>query len=173
MIPIAIAVAVAVGAVIWIARRPKGTLAKCPTCDMVLVPAASTNDAVLMCPPCGAYLEVSGDQLLPITESFVARTPAFGCALPTTELHWPTGCCMCGQAGTRTVDATLFEKNDAGLLAQVAVRSASLGVLKAVDVTTFSVSVPHCSQHADGAMLTRTEGPAYRATGTSIGDRML
>lgn len=69
------------------------------------------------------------------------------------QIRWPEGCCVCGKPATRTVEARLVEDRNASLGPDMAVRLASLGTARLVEKHTFSVQVPHCQEHDDGAAL--------------------
>ena len=66
------------------------------------------------------------------------------------QLGWPDGCCVCGQPSTRTVPVTAIRASS-GSNAGVAI--ATGGAVLATGRTKFTLEVPHCAQHDNGANL--------------------
>jgi hypothetical protein len=130
----------------------------CPECNTRLDAIdLKTNHAVL-CPSCQRYL-TSTDGMLDVTPAdYVASMPAFGAALPEEEIVWPAGCCVCEGVASRLLDSKLVDDQPASTGRDFAVGVASLGVLKAIDRTTYRVAAPHCDRHKDGVSLVEPKG---------------
>jgi hypothetical protein len=138
---------------------------ECPACDLYIIGARPSEGESVVCPHCRA-LGVMGDKkLVTPAPDLVARTAQFCSELPQHSPRWPEHCVLCTQPSTRMVRAELRIEQSAALHADMATRMASLGFVKLVDQHTFTLDVPHCAQHADGAKLV----PPYEREQPNIG----
>lgn len=151
----------------------RGVKVKCPACGMT-VDHEGLFVGARICPVCGVYAVKEGRSYVRVGDTYVHGAPAFATALPARNIQWPDGCCVCEQPATRMIGVKLVEKTDASFGRDLATRVASFGVLKAIDVHTYAVEVPHCAKHADGADLGYVSH-AVRSTSDApkLGERML
>lgn len=142
------------GVAVWYAAGGKlgAKRVECPSCDLYIHGVDMDPDAAVLCPHCRAYASVEDGKLVKTPADRVAREPVFCVELPQ-QVTWPEGCCVCGQPATRHVESRLEIEQAGSLGRDLAVGVASLGILKAVDRTTYTLAVPHCAEHADGARL--------------------
>jgi len=142
------------GVAVWYAVGGKlgAKRLECPSCDLYIHGVVLDPDGAVLCPHCRAYASVEGSKLVKTPPDRVAPEPVFCVELPQ-QVKWPEGCCVCGAPATRQVESKLEIEQDASFARDMAVGVASLGILRAVDRTTYTLPVPHCAQHADGAEL--------------------
>jgi hypothetical protein len=123
----------------------------CPRCGTLNVELRA--GAYRDCPGCGEYLTGDGRDLWLAEGSTVADKPSFGALLPE-RLVWPEGCAVCRAPSTRIVPISITVAQTGKNLA---VSAAALAVGRVVVQTggerVYSVDVPHCGEHNDGAVL--------------------
>ena len=114
------------------------------------------------CPACGKKAHASKGRIEHCTHcrEWVAHVSdgtyvqVFGAEIPD-EFRWPEGCCVCGAAATRAirVSATKSELlKNLGKSAAMYAAAGSVRVNTGGD-TTYSLDVPHCDEHDDGAYI--------------------
>jgi hypothetical protein len=108
------------------------------------------------CPGCGEYLTGDGHDLWIADPASVADNPTFGALLPA-RFVWPDGCVLCQSQVERniSVSITISEtgKNVGAFVAGLAIGK----VVVRGGEKVYTLDVPHCSKHNDGAAL---ENPA-------------
>jgi hypothetical protein len=125
---------------------------ECPSCDLYIHGVRCDGEPAVLCPHCRAYATVANGTLIVTRPDRVAPRPVFCAELPDA-VQWPEGCCACGAAATHAVPVELIVTEDAAFHRDLATRVVTLGMFKLVDRTTFTLPVPHCAAHADGAEL--------------------
>lgn len=92
------------------------------------------------CPKCLHYFVVVDNQLREIAPDSVREvTVGFAIPMPYGACTMPAICCACGAPATRTVSKTLTVQNGSGLVT--------------VGATKFSIDMPHCARHDNGAVI--------------------
>ena len=131
--------------------------ATCPHCGKTIDHIDPKKQAAVLCAHCMEY-STGTDGMLDVTpDNYVANLPVFGAHLPN-QLRWPEGCCVCEQPATRMIESKLVDERPGSPGRDLAVGVASLGILKAVDRTTYTIQTPHCSEHKGGAELLEPSG---------------
>ncbi|MFO0548439.1 MAG: hypothetical protein U0271_08640 [Polyangiaceae bacterium] len=125
---------------------------ECPACDMYIGGLSTGRNEAVFCPYCGQFAEGENGELWVASDERLMDWPGFTVELPH-QVRWPDGCCVCGKPATRTTEIELVETRDANIVKDLAVRTVTLGIAKLVETKKFSVRVPHCQDHRDGAAL--------------------
>jgi hypothetical protein len=144
------------GVAIWQIAVVSGAGSKrleCPACDLYIMGALPREGDSVLCGHCREVAIYEAGKLVKPSPDHIGAKPMFCAELPTEGMRWPDGCCVCGQPATRAIDVRLQYEEDASLGRDMATRAATLGLVKAVDRTTITLSIPHCAQHGDGAAL--------------------
>lgn len=144
------------GVVVWKLVWPMGVGAKrleCPACDLYIVGARPSEGGSVVCGNCRAVALYTQGALVVPAPDLVAPAPVFCAELPMGPPRWPATCAACNAPATRGVTLHLSFEQDASFARDLATRTATLGMFKAIDRTTVSLDVPHCEQHANGAAL--------------------
>ncbi len=144
------------GVAVWQIAIASGVGSKrleCPACDLFIMGALPSEGDSVLCGHCREIGLFEGGKLVKPSPDHIGAKPLFCAELPIDKVQWPDGCCLCGQPATRGIDVKLEYQEDAALGRDMATRAATLGMFKAVDRTTITLSIPHCAQHADGAAL--------------------
>jgi len=127
--------------------------APCPGCGAKIDGLSTGANDGKLCEGCKKYLEGENGRLWLTDEARVAETPLFGAVLADT-FGWPDGCCVCGEPVARKLPVTLTVSTAKSGLGSLAVGAATGGMLlRTGGGKTFTVEVPHCAQHDDGARL--------------------
>jgi hypothetical protein len=167
-----IALASAAGCVIFAVVASRGRETKCAACGLATDPGRAV-DAPL-CKVCGAYSVKERGKMVRVPDDYVHSRPVFATALPAMDRQWPEGCCVCSRPVTRLVPIQLTENVDPGLMERMATRAASLGFVKLTATQTYTIEVPHCALHDDGACLDIVDAAVRPTTqAPRIGERML
>jgi hypothetical protein len=124
----------------------------CPSCDLYIHRVRLRGDGAVLCPHCRAYATISDGALTPTAPDRIAARPVFCAELPD-GVRWPEGCSVCGAPATRAVPVRLIVTQDAAFHKDMATRLATLGLFTLVERTTFTLPIPHCEDHTDGAEL--------------------
>ena len=124
----------------------------CPACGKTITAVDTGRNSGVLCPHCEVFLSGERGMLDRTPATYVARSAVFGSFLPN-QIVWPPGCCVCEQPATRMIESKLVDEKPGSPGRDMAVGIASLGVLKAVDRTTYTIQAPHCDQHRDGVEL--------------------
>jgi len=124
----------------------------CPHCDLVIHDVDPKTNLAVLCPHCRQFSTGTAGSLDVTPPDHVATLPVFGADLPE-QLGWPPGCSVCEQPATRTIEGKLVDERPGSPGRDLVVGVASLGVLKAIDRTTYRIAAPHCAQHDDGVKL--------------------
>ena len=130
---------------------------ECPSCGKTIDKVDPKRNSAVLCPHCMEFGTGDGGMLDKTPADYVARSAVFGAVLPS-NLVWPEGCCVCEQPATRMIESRLVDERPASAGRDLAVGVASLGILKAVDRTTYTIKAPHCAQHHDGVELKTPSG---------------
>jgi hypothetical protein len=145
------------GLAVWQIAVQTGMGAKrleCPACDLYIMGARPSRGDAVLCANCREFGLFDGQKLVTPVPEHVAGRATYCAELPQTGVQWPAACAVCNQPATRQVMVKLQYEQDASLGRDIATRAATLGMFKAVDQRTISLSVPHCAAHDDGAELT-------------------
>jgi hypothetical protein len=127
--------------------KPNGSgSCSCPRCGAALSGLALTSNAAVLCGSCHHYFEGKDRSLWEIDPDRVAGQPLF-----RSQLHehaeFPDACCVCG-AEVRRCDEIMLTTRETEAWQWASVGAGETHAWKAV-----TVSVPHCEDHADGAIL--------------------
>lgn len=144
------------GVVVWKFAIAGGVGAKrleCPSCDLYILGARPHVGGSVVCPHCRAVGVFRTGRLEMPAADLLAAAPTFCAELPQDNLRWPSTCCACAEPPTRGVTIQIRWEQDSSFVRDLATRTATLGMFRAVDQHTVSLDVPHCAQHADGAAL--------------------
>jgi len=137
-------------------------VAPCPGCGaQVTSLSTGTNDGVL-CGGCKKFLEGKDGALRVTGESRIADTPLFGALLPES-FAWPEGCCVCGKPAVRrdAISVSLPSAASAGKGAAVTALTGG-AVTQTGGGVRYTVEVPHCGDHREGASLGAGSGSQVR-----------
>jgi hypothetical protein len=123
----------------------------CPKCGKDNTEVAAGHFAT--CLGCREYLTGDGNDLWLADPATIAEKPVFGSILPE-RFSWPEGCAVCQKPHTRTIPASITVSATAKNIAFSAA-SLALGrvVVRSGGERVYSVDVPHCATHNDGAAL--------------------
>lgn len=137
---------------IWMAIAGSG-VASCPGCGgRVEGLSMGSNDGVL-CGGCKKFLEGKEGNLRLTEEGRVADAPLFGAVLPES-FGWPEGCCVCRQPSSRRDSVSLSLPSAASAGKGLAVTAITGGVVTQTGGgIRYTVEVPHCAEHKEGALL--------------------
>jgi len=150
--------------------KANGRLLACSACGNFFA-STGAADQIVRCTECGTYARVDPNGApMPIAPDFVAPSHVFDTYLPEAP-RWPASCCVCGGPATHSEAMSItyaaeptFEER---MTAQAVVGVASLGTMRVaahhVNVTE-RYKVPHCDEHAGGAMLVPA-GVSFRSYG--------
>lgn len=154
--PISIGISLCPGIVglilLWMAIAGSG-VAPCPGCGAPVGGLSTkTNDGVA-CDGCKKYLEGKDGNLRLTDENRVADSPLFGAVLPDS-FGWPDGCCVCRQPSTRKESVSVSLPSAASAGKGLAVTALTGGVVTQTGGgIRYTVEVPHCAEHKEGAAL--------------------
>jgi hypothetical protein len=118
----------------------------CPRCGATLSGLALTSNAAVLCGSCHTYFEGKDRSLWEIDPDRVAGQPLFRSQLPE-HAEFPDVCCVCGAEGRRKDEILLTTRETESW------QSGSGGAGETHTWKAISVSVPHCEDHTDGAIL--------------------
>ena len=149
------------GVSFWYATRGRlgSHKVECPSCDLYIHGVRLGGDGAVLCPHCREYASIQDGKLVKTPPDRVARAAVFCAELPQRAVLWPDGCCVCGQPATRQLDVKLVITQDSSFARDLATRAATLGMFKSVDQTRYTLAVPHCGAHGDGAALAMAHEP--------------
>lgn len=137
------------GLAVIIGSLAQAGVAACPSCGRDIDRLFPRKNKVALCDGCGAYAEGEGGRLWRVAEDKVAERPLYGALLPGSY-QWPASCAVCTEAPTRTVPVTLSVPN---VRRTVITGALTAGAVHLASVTRYTLQVPHCARHADGAKL--------------------
>ncbi|HEY1546235.1 MAG TPA: hypothetical protein VGG28_00375 [Kofleriaceae bacterium] len=123
--------------------------APCPSCGARVGELSSGSNDGACCAACHAYFEGKQGEVWPTDPQRIADSPLFATKLGE-QFAWPDGCCVCGQAAVRSIPITAVRASSG---ANAATAVATGGAVLATGRTTFTLEVPHCGQHDNGAHL--------------------
>ena len=125
--------------------------AACPSCGAKVGGLSTGNNDGVLCEKCHAFAEGKQGTLAPTDPSRVADKPTFGTLLPA-QYQWPNGCCVCGAPPDHAEKVQTRVQNQGSALALIGANAATGGAVTGKAGTTiYTVDVPHCGQHKDGA----------------------
>jgi hypothetical protein len=149
---IALVVAIVAIVLLYGAKGGAGEAA-CPSCGAVLTALSTGKNDGVLCAQCLAYTEGQGGKLWVTDLRRVADRALFGAQLPA-QFTWPQGCCVCGVPPTRREAISTAIQRTSSALGVIAVAGATGGAVTGrAGTTRFTVEVPHCDAHKDGAEL--------------------
>lgn len=139
--------------------------AACPACKAKIDDVERTGHVEgILCAQCGIFLRSDEGELRPMDLNTIAERPIFGASL-ADGFTWPAGCVVCGGAVTQALPAGVLESDtsrDLGINVMGLAMAATIGVGFWVDNgKRVRLDVPHCGEHDDGAILTRTGSNKY------------
>jgi hypothetical protein len=137
------------GGVVWLSGA-----AECPSCHRKMSGIDTSGDTpVHTCEGCGSYFEVKQGTLVFAAPDHLADKPIFPVPLPA-HISWPDGCCVCRAPATRHIPVTDTESHT-GRNVALGVAGLAVGalVVRTGGGASFTIEVPHCEQHHDGAAL--------------------
>jgi len=154
--PVTLGVALIPGIVglilLWLAIGGSGT-APCPGCGVPLSGLSTGSNDGVLCSGCKKFLEGKEGMLRVTDESRIAEAPLFGAILPES-FTWPEGCCVCAKPAVRreSISVSLPTASAAGK--NLAVTALTGGVVtQSGGGDKYTVEVPHCGDHQEGALL--------------------
>jgi hypothetical protein len=123
----------------------------CPGCRTLNVELRA--GAYRDCPGCGEYLTGDGRDLWQADGVTVADKPSFGALLPQ-RVVWPEGCAVCRGPATRIIPISItLAQTGKNLAISAAALAVGQVVVRTGGERVYSVNVPHCGEHNDGAVL--------------------
>lgn len=132
--------------------------AACPSCGAKVSGLSTGNNDGVLCAKCHAFAEGKQGTLTVTDPNRVADKPTFGTLLPA-QYQWPQGCCVCGAPPDHGEKIQTRVQNQGSALALVGANAVTGGAVTGkAGATVFSVEVPHCGQHKDGAELSAAGG---------------
>jgi hypothetical protein len=138
-----------VGGVVWLSGA-----APCPSCKRNISGIDTSGDTpVHTCEGCGAFFEVKAGNLVFVAPDYLADQAIFPVPLPA-QIAWPHGCCVCRAPATRQIPVSASE-SQTGRNVALGVAGLAVGalVVRTGGGASFTIEVPHCEQHSDGAAL--------------------
>ena len=127
--------------------------ASCPSCDKIVSGLSTGSNDGILCPECTNYLEGKGGKLWITDHSRIADSPVFSSPLPD-EFSFPDGCCVCGSPATHNESVSANIQSDKSTAAMAGVTVLSGGAVSGrAGYTEWTVQVPHCDSHKQGASL--------------------
>jgi len=137
---------------LWMAIAGSG-VAPCPGCGaQVEGLSTGSNDGVL-CSGCRKFLEGREGRLRLTDPSRVADSPIFGAVLPES-FTWPEHCCLCSSPSSRREPISVSVPSAASAGKGLAVTALTGGVItQSGGGTRYTIEVPHCAEHKEGAFL--------------------
>jgi hypothetical protein len=128
--------------------------APCPSCGAVVYGISEGSYA--SCSGCHRYLTGNGAELWLVPEDTIATSPSFGVTLPES-LHLPALCAGCGARATRLIEVR-HRSGQTGLNVALGVASLAAGglLVRTGGGSSWTLAVPHCDDHDDGAALDKT-----------------
>ena len=154
---IALVVAI-VGVVLLLGAKGGAGESACPACNARLTALSTESNEGVLCAHCLAYSEGQGGKLWATDPARVADRALFGTQLPA-QFAWPPGCCVCGMPPTRSDAVTTQIQRTGSAIGVLAVAGATGGAVTGkAGETRFTVEVPHCDAHKDGAALSAMGG---------------
>jgi hypothetical protein len=137
----------------WLALRESGRAA-CPGCDKPLGGLdAKVAERFVECSACHRYCVCRKGEVSLVPEDFVADAPFFKVRLPG-QIRWPEVCCVCGSATTRALPVSAVEsKTGSNLALGVGALAVGAIVVRTGGGARYTVEIPHCDAHTDGAKL--------------------
>jgi len=146
---------------VWMAVAGSG-VAPCPGCGAPIGGLSTGSNDGVLCGACKKFVEGKDGTLRMTDEGRIAERPLFGAALPES-FAWPDGCCVCAKPAARrdVVSISLPISSSAGTNAAVAALSGGT-ITRSGGGVRYTVEVPHCSEHKDGAELGSGAGSSVR-----------
>lgn len=123
--------------------------APCPSCNATIDSLGTGANDGTCCAACHVYVEGTQGELWVTDLARVADRPIFATKLGAQHA-WPDGCCVCGRPATRGVPVSATRAKSGS---NAATAIATGGAVLATSSTTFTVQVPHCAEHDNGAHL--------------------
>jgi hypothetical protein len=138
--------------------------APCPGCNAPLSGLSTGKNDGVLCSQCLGFFEGTGGKLWATEPARIAETPLFGTKLPE-RYDWPPGCCVCGASATRGEPVSTIVQNTGSAAAVVGVAAVTGGaVTGSAGTTRFTIEVPHCAAHKEGAWLSAAGGKDLRVS---------
>ncbi len=131
---------------VWSAISGSAT-STCPGCGARLDSLSTGSNDGVCCRACHNYVEGKQGELWMTDPQRVADAPLFATHVGA-QLSWPDGCCVCAQPATRSIAITAIRAASAS---NAGVAIATGGAVVASNRTKFTLEVPHCAQHDNGA----------------------
>ncbi|WP_437732683.1 hypothetical protein [Sorangium sp. So ce1335] len=144
---------------ILVARDLAGN-ATCPRCQATLTEIELNHtDDPAFCDTCQAAYLVDKRVLTVLADDYVHPKPGFPVPVTSETICWPEGCCVCAKPATRGVEAKA-EDGQTGTNVAVAAAGLALGsiAVRTGGGTTYTLRIPHCAEHDDGATLETKSG---------------
>jgi hypothetical protein len=130
-------------------------VAPCPQCGAELAGLELKDEQKPeKCEKCGLTVVGKGGVIEAMRADHVAGEPVFEASLKAEKISWPGGCCVCEKPATRAVDVSVKD-GQTGTNVAVAAAGLALGTLaiRRGGGTFYTVKVPHCGEHDNGAKL--------------------
>ncbi len=116
----------------------------CPWCGQPVPVPVFVPDVPVLCPSCRRYGMLEQRRLIAMPRDRVIPKHLFRAELPAAAIAWPPTCCLCERPPVRADPMTreLFLEHP---------RS----------VKEMTITVPHCADHRDGAVIDTAEGTRF------------
>ena len=137
-------------------------VAPCPGCGARITGLSTKSNDGVHCTGCKKFSEGKEGNLQMTPESRVADTPLFSTALPDS-FTWPEGCCVCTKPATQREPISISLPSAPSAAKAIGVTAITGGVLaQTAGGTKYTVQIPHCGDHKDGASLGALSGARVR-----------
>jgi hypothetical protein len=151
------ALALILGLVVGINSFTSAGSATCPECGRVFQMLEESGQGVpRFCRGCRNYVEAKDGVLQMTEDASVVAAPIFRATLPK-EMVWPDGCCVCRGPATRMIAISTVAQTPGQALgtlaADVTMEVVTGHGLVVLAGNRYTIQVPHCADHADGALL--------------------
>ena len=137
-------------------------VAPCPGCGVQVTGLSTKSNDGVLCGGCKKFLEGKDGTLRVTEDSRIADTPLFGALLPES-FAWPEGCCVCGGPAARRDVISVSLPSAASAGKGVAITALTGGTITQTGGgVKYTVEVPHCGDHKEGAALGSGTGSQVR-----------
>ncbi len=145
----------------WMAIGGSG-VAPCPDCGQAIGGLSTRSNDGVLCEGCKKFVEGKDGTLRVTDAARIAEQPLFGAILPES-FNWPEGCCVCSKPVVRRDAVSVSLPTTASTGTNVAVTALTGGVVtRSGGGVTYTVQVPHCNDHKEGALLGAGSGSSVR-----------
>jgi hypothetical protein len=137
-------------------------VAPCPGCGAEITGLSTGSNDGVLCAGCKAFVEGKEGTLRLTDVARIADAPLFGAMLPES-FGWPEGCCVCAGPAARRDSISVDLPSAAAAGKGLAVTALTGGVVTQTGGgTRYTIDVPHCADHKDGAALGSGSGRPVR-----------